>query len=182
MPSATSPSVADLVTLGSVFQGQVLLQPMFGDVQAASGGLTLPPGTMGVAVRLGDPERVAGFVQPGSTVAIFSTTTEVPGGDAAAEGPLTSLLLERVPVVAVGPTTISTTTTTTEEATNAEEIPTAILTLALNQEQAQKVILATSVSPMYFALLNQESEVDPGLRRHNHSRPDRIATGLATDS
>jgi pilus assembly protein CpaB len=65
-----------------------------------------------------------------------------------------------VPVVAVGPTTISTTSTTTEGGTNTEEIPTAILTLALNQDQAQRVILSTSSAAMYFALLDKESEVD----------------------
>lgn len=165
LPAASVPAgalsdltpVADLVTLGSVFPGQVLLQPMFGNVQEASGGLTLPPGTMAVAVQLGDPQRVAGFVQPGSEVAIFSTSEAEEGGSQ------TDLLLERVPVVAVGPTSVSTTTTTAESGSNTEEIPTAILTLAVDQEQAQKVILATSVAPMYFALLDKESKVDPDL-------------------
>lgn len=165
--------VLDLVTLGSIYQGQVLLRPMFGTQQAASGGLTLPKGTMGVAVQLGDPQRVAGFVQPGSEVAVFVTTaadkganataTAKPGTAAAAQtAPSgTSLLLERVPVVAVGPSTISTTSTsTTEGGTNTEEIPTAILTLALDQEQAQRVILSTSSAALYFALLDKDSRVD----------------------
>jgi pilus assembly protein CpaB len=151
--------VLDLVTVQSIFPGQVLLQPMFGTQQEASGGLSLPPGTMGVAVQLGDPQRVAGFVKPGSEVAIFVTTV-AEGGEGEEKPSGTSVLLERVPVVAVGPTTISTTSTTTEGGTNTEEIPTAILTLALNQDQAQRVILSTSSAAMYFALLDKESEVD----------------------
>lgn len=156
--------VAALVTLGQVFEGQVLLQQMFGTQQQASGGLTLPDGTMAVSVQLGDPQRVAGFVNPGSEVAIFVTATGL-GGEADTEESQTALLLERVPVVAVGPTTTTTTTTTetTTGNTNTEAIPTAILTLALNQEQAQKVVQSTSSGAMYFALLNEKSEVDPNL-------------------
>lgn len=153
--------VADLVSTGSIYEGQVLLQAMFGTQLEASGGLTLPDGTMGVAVQLGDPQRVAGFVRPGSEVAIFVT-----GGEDAS----TDLLLERVLVVAVGPTTISTTTTTSEGTTNSEEIPTAILTLALDQEQAQRVIHSTTGAALYFALLNEASDVDdaaPGTTSEN---------------
>jgi pilus assembly protein CpaB len=72
-----------------------------------------------------------------------------------------------VKVIAVGPTTISATTTTTDgtagQTTNTEEIPTAILTLGVDQGQAQRVIQATSAGSMYFALLNAESELDPDL-------------------
>lgn len=152
--------VAALVTTTSIFPGQVILRPMFGTQQETSGGLTLPKGTMGVAVKLGDPERVAGFVKPGSDVAIFVTTAPatVSGQDEAAVS--TSLLLERVRVIAVGPTTISTTSTTAEGETNTEEIPMAILTLALTQAQAQQVILANATSQMHFALLDKESQVN----------------------
>lgn len=146
--------VQNLVTTVSIFEGQVLLQPMFGTQVEASGGLALPEDQMGVSVQLGDPQRVAGFVKPGSEVAIFVTSEAEEGGSQ------TDLLLERVQVIAVGPTTISTTTTTAQGTTNTEAIPTAILTLALDQEQAQRVILATSVAPMYFALLSPESAVD----------------------
>ena len=65
--------VTDLITITSVFAGQVLLEPMFGTQQETSGGLTLPEGKVAVAITLGDPQRVAGFVNPGSEVAIFRT-------------------------------------------------------------------------------------------------------------
>ena len=159
--------VANLVTTSSIYPGQVLLQPMFGTQQEASGGLVLPEGTMGVAVQLGDPQRVAGFVNPGSEVAVFVTSARTPaagaeGDVAAAEqaSTQTSMLLERVPVIAVGPSTVSTSSTTAEGTTNTEEIPTAILTLALTQEQAQQVILATSSAQLYFALLDPKSKVN----------------------
>jgi pilus assembly protein CpaB len=151
--------VADLVAISTIFEGQVLLQPMFGTQQQASGGLTLPEGAMAVSVTLGDPQRVAGFVQPGSEVAILVTVAGA--GDQPEQQ--TAVLLDRIPVVAVGPTTVSSTTTTDGQTTNMEEIPTAILTLALDQEQSQKVVHATTAGSLYFALLNEESAVDPNL-------------------
>ena len=65
--------VTDLITISTIFPGQVLIQPMFGTQAQTSGGLTLPEGKVAVAITLGDPQRVAGFVNPGSEVAIFRT-------------------------------------------------------------------------------------------------------------
>lgn len=169
LPAASVPAgalsdlgpVTDLVTLGPVFTGQVLLQQAFGTQEQAAGGLTLPEGTLAISIQLGDPERVAGFVKPGSEVALFTTLE----GQAAAEGQeaapqQTTVLLPRVPVVAVGPTVV---TQPESGSANTEAIPTAILTLALTQEQAQRVILATQTTALYMGLLDQASEVDPDL-------------------
>jgi pilus assembly protein CpaB len=155
--------VIDLVTLGPVFTGQVLLQQVFGTQQEAGGGLTLPEGTMGVSIQLGDPERVAGFVKPGSQVALF-TTAEGVGGVAEQQ---TTILLPSVLVAAVGPTVV---TQPAEGSSNTEAIPTAIMTLALTQEQAQRVILATQTTALYMGLLDDKSEVDadiPGTTSEN---------------
>lgn len=162
--------VAELATLTSVFPGQVILKQMFGAQRDVSGGLTLPKGKMGVAVRLEDPERVAGFVRPGSEVAIFLTTEEGSGQNPTPS--VTGVMLERVPVVAVGPSTVSTSTTTADGTTNTEEIPTAILTLALNQQEAQKVIQGSATGSLYFGLLNKESVVDDAAT--NTSSPDLL--------
>ncbi len=169
LPAASIPAealsdltpVRDLVAVGSIFEGQVLLRPMFDTSTLLATGLTLPEGTMAVSISLGDPQRVAGFVKPGSEVAIFVTAEGV-GDEAELQ---TAVLLESVPVAAVGPTTVSQAATGSSEGTNPEAIPTAILTLALTQEQAQKVIQGQSVGSLYFGLLNQESEVsdkEPG--------------------
>ena len=145
--------VTDLVTLGPVFAGQVLLQQVFGTQQQSGGGLTLPEGTLGVAIQLGDPQRVAGFVQPGSQVALF-TTAEGVGGVAEQQ---TTILLPKVLVAAVGPTVVA---QPAEGSANTEAIPTAIMTLALTQEEAQKVILASQTTQLYMGLLDDKSKVD----------------------
>jgi pilus assembly protein CpaB len=164
LPSASVPPgalsdltpVTDLVTLGPVFAGQVLLQQIFGTQQQAGGGLALPEGTMGIAISLGDPERVAGFVKPGSQVALF-TTAEGVGGVAEQQ---TTILLPKVLVAAVGPTVVA---QAAEGAANTEAIPTAIMTLALTQEEAQKVILAAQTTQLYMGLLDDKSKVDTNL-------------------
>lgn len=154
--------VSGQVLLGPVFTGQVLLQQAFGSQQQAAGGLALPEGTLAVSIELGDPQRVAGFVKPGSRVALFTTASGV-GGEAAQQ---TTVLLPEVLVVAVGPTVVTPST----GSSNPEEIPRAILTLAVDQEQAQKVILGTQTTQLYMGLLDENSEVDvdaPGTTADN---------------
>ena len=71
LPAASVPAgalsdltpVIDLVTLGPVFSGQVLLQQVFGTQQQSGGGLTLPEGTMGISIQLGDPAACRWFRQ-----------------------------------------------------------------------------------------------------------------------
>ncbi len=150
-------TVIDLVTLGPVFSGQVLLEQVFGTQQEAGGGLTLPEGTLGVSIQLGDPQRVAGFVNPGSEVALFTTASGV-GGEAEQQ---TAVLLPRVLIAAVGPTVVA--QAAADSTGNTEEIPTAIMTLALTQDEAQKVILASQTTQLYMGLLDAQSEIDPEL-------------------
>ena len=70
----------------------------------------------------------------------------------------TTILLPKVLVAAVGPTVVA---QPAEGSSNTEAIPTAIMTLALTQEEAQKVILASQTTTLYMGLLDDKSEVDP---------------------
>jgi pilus assembly protein CpaB len=161
----TSPdALKGTVALQNLFVGEQVVADKFGNnVAEAISPLGIPEGKMAISVNLTDPDRVAGFVNPGSEVAIFVTTTE--GGDAAAggaAGPATNVLLDRVTVLGVGSTTPVTTTTTAEDGTQqTEQLPRTLLTLALSQDQAQKVILASKTLDVTFALLTKESDVSP---------------------
>lgn len=159
--------VANLVALAPIFDGQQIQSAMFG--QAASGasaGLQLKPGQMAMSISMGDPNRVAGFLQPGAEVAVFVTYT--PKNSPA--GPTTRLLLQDVQVIATGNTTITTTTKT--QANGAEQttqLPQALLTLAVTQTQLQKLVAAQTLSGsgLYFGLKNSASTVDPNLAGTN---------------
>jgi len=109
------------------------------------------------SIQLGDPQRVAGFVSPGSDVAVLATVTGLPG----TTGPVTRTLLPKASVIAVGPTTVVTKTTSSGEAANTEQIPTAILTLALTQHQAEQVRWAAENGQLSLVLLSKDSKVVP---------------------
>lgn len=150
--------IADQVALTPVYEGQQILAQMFG-APGTTSTLTVPDGKLAISVQLGDPERVAGFVAPGSDVTIFATVSG--GTDGASE--FTQVLLPEVQVIGVGTTTVTTQTTTTEggEQTT-EEVPRTVLTLAVDQQEAQRIISAQTVGELYFGLRGADAKVNAG--------------------
>jgi len=152
-------SIDDLVAVSDIFPGEQIIAAKFAKAGSA-GALPIPVGKVAMSVSLGDPQRVAGFVKPGSDVAIFITITPVPAaGEPAATGPQTRLLLPRISILAVGPTTLK---PATGSDANKESVPTAILTVAVDQVQAQKLIYGSQNGQLYFTLLTKDSKVTPG--------------------
>lgn len=147
--------LAEAVAIAPIFPGQQILSAMFGTTATASAvtTLALPPGMIAVSVQFGDPQRVAGFVVPGSDVAVFHS-------GAIGEAPAAArVLIPRATVVAAGPTTV--TPPTDPAAANVEPLPKALLTLALGQADAEKLIFASDKGILYLGLLNGASEVVP---------------------
>lgn len=151
--------ISDLVAVSDIFPGEQIIEAKFAKAGSA-GALPIPAGKVAVSVQLGDPQRVAGFVKPGSDVAIFVTLVppRLPNEPPPA-GEQTRVLLPRVQVIAIGPTTLKPATGTDA---NKESVPTAIITLAVDQTEAQKVIFASQEAEMYFTLLTKDSKVEPG--------------------
>ncbi len=149
-------ALAESVAVTAILPGQQILAPMFGTTVSASAvtSLTLPPGKMAVSMQFGDPQRVAGFVVPGSEVAVFLSGTVAQDQEGA------RLLIPRATVVAAGPTTV---TPPADPATaNVEVLPKALLTLALDQADAEKIIFASTKGTLHLGLLNGASKVAPG--------------------
>ncbi len=66
-------------------------------------------------------------------------------------------------MVAVGTTTvISTTTTNPEGAQTTEQLPKTLFTLAANQKDAEKIMLAATTGELSFGYLNDKSEIKAG--------------------
>jgi pilus assembly protein CpaB len=161
LPGAVN-SVGDLgtkVALATVYPNEQIITAKFGaagDQQT----LTIPKGNIAISVNLSDTGRVAGFVSPGSNVAVFASTTpkdESKGSDSA------RLLLPKVSVIAVGATTVvSQTTTDTAGAQTTEQLPKTLFTLSVSQQQAEKLIFASSHGDLSFGLLNDTSKVAAG--------------------
>ena len=147
--------VADEVALAPIFIGEQIIEAKFGQPGNTS-SLPIPEGKLAVSVQLADPARVAGFVAPGSEVAVFLTIERVRGSG----NEITRVLLPKVQVIATGASTVVSTTTTAEGETQTEELPRALLTLAVTQAEAQKVVYGSQHGQMYFGLLTEDSEVN----------------------
>jgi pilus assembly protein CpaB len=153
----TADSLTGTVSLGTIYPGEQIISAKWGTSAAVTSTLQIPDTNMAVSVNLTDPARVAGFVNPGSQVAIFLT------GIAASDGiGYSRLLLERVTVLGVGSTTpVSTTTTDESGASTTEQLPRTLLTLSVNQQQAEKILFAQSTGELAFGLLTDASVVTP---------------------
>jgi len=164
----TADSLGGTVSLGTIYPGEQIISAKWGTSVAVQSALQTPDGMMAITVNLTDPARVAGFVNPGSTVAIFvsGTTHYVAtaggGGEVPPDLPFAQLLLDKVLVLAVGSTSpVSTTTTDESGASTTEQLPRTLLTIAVDQAQAQKVIYASTNGELSFALLTDKSKVEP---------------------
>lgn len=152
-------TILEQVALVPIATGEQILSSKFG-APGQQSSFDIPEGQLAASFQLGDPQRVAGFIRPSSEVAVFVTLTAPIDG---VEGePQTRVVLARVPVLAVGQTTVQSITTTEGGEQQTEQIPTAILTLALSQEEAQKMIFAQSTGSLYLGLLDDESETEVG--------------------
>jgi pilus assembly protein CpaB len=146
-----------LVALARIYPNEQVTSTKFG-TSGEQDTFSMPPGKFAISVNMTDTGRVAGFVAPGSKVALF---VNAPVGRA--QEPGVRLLLPEVQVIAVAQTTVTTATTTNGEgaATTTEALPRTLTTLAVDQEEAEKVLLATKVGEISFGLLNEKSKVGP---------------------
>lgn len=179
VPEGALTSLDDVSTqslVSDVFAGEVLLRAKFADQTARTGALLIPKDRIAVSVELGDPQRVAGFVVPGSEVAIFATiekksgtatATAVQTGantaqvdvEASVDDNYTRLLLPRTSVIAVGPATLR----ESDDKDQAEDaVAKAVLTLAVTQAEAERLIHAAQEGELYLGLLSTTSKTGPG--------------------
>jgi pilus assembly protein CpaB len=164
-------SISDLVSLGTIYAGEQVIARKFGTLSDTE-GLIIPDDKMAMSVELTDFERVAGFVNPGSEVAIFGTTVESINLAVGAptdtgtlplsprfKAPTTRVILPRVTVIGVGTTSVSSRTVTTDEGDQVtESVPRTILTVAVTQAQAEKLILADRKLDVTVALLGTDTD------------------------
>jgi len=143
-----------LAATTTIYAGEQIIADKFSnDVQdLVPSALQIPKDMVAISVNLTDPSRVAGFVNPGSQVAIFQTT----------EG-YSRLVLSRVTVLGVGSTTPTQTTTTSPKGEQTtEQLPRTLLTIAVKQHEAEKVQFAAYTGEVSFGLLTEASDVGPG--------------------
>lgn len=172
------------VVTSAVAKGQVLLQNMLGATasNASASGFVIPSGDIAVSVDMCVPENVADYVAPGSNVAVFDTLIVLGPGQqtapscssghpAVGSGAVqnanlasTVLVLPSVEVLAVGQNPGSQSTSgssnvaaATDPASSSSSSGDVLVTFAVNQDEAQKLILLQEVGIPYLALLGSKS-------------------------
>ena len=148
------------VATTTIYAGEQIISDKFGDAAkalASKSALDVPKGDIAISVNFTDPGRVAGFINPGSEVAMIFNGA----GD---DGTVVSrVLLPQVTVLGVGSTTTTTKTTTTAEGEQTTStIPQTLLTLTLSKEEAEKVAFAVSNGELVLGLRTPDSTVKPG--------------------
>jgi pilus assembly protein CpaB len=145
--------IATQVALSPIAVGEPILATQFGP-PGESSRLPIPAGKIAVSVQLADPARVAGFVGPDSQVAIFLTAPNPAGQQ------VTRLLVSPVRVIATGDTTIVPVNSGAGSAAPNQGVAQAILTLAVSQTEAQKIVFGSQQGQLYFGLLGRDSKLD----------------------
>jgi pilus assembly protein CpaB len=166
-----------LVTSSDLAPGQLLLKSMLVTAAEATNGLAIPKGLVAVTITLCSPETVAGNVKVGSNVAVFGTV--VPEKDAIAQPNCTGqhkqqlgkgisntrVVIPKVRVIAIGPA--ASTTQDDAETGNVSQRSTAaqqdltLITVAVNQDDAERLILLTQTGLPYLALHGPDAQVTP---------------------
>jgi pilus assembly protein CpaB len=145
LPPSAPRKRADVLGHGVIVpisKGEFILPNRLAGENAGSGLPSLiPPGMRAVSVRVNEVVSVAGFVTPGTRVDVLLTGT--PG---AASEEQTTTVLQNVAVLASGHTLER---TATGEAQN-----TAVITLLVSPDDAQRLTLASSEGHIQLALRN----------------------------
>lgn len=172
--SAIPSSLDNLVVTADLQPGQLLMRRMFGPSTQTAGGLAIPDGLMAVSFEAKLEVQVAGYVRPGSQVAVFvrykvinNTKSFAEDNGAGNEFRGASVLIPKAQVIAVGAYGGGGVTTqsdgqssgTAKSATSSTQ--TLLVTLAVNERDAAKIVLANEA--LYLALLTDSSDVKPGV-------------------
>ncbi len=125
-----------------ISKGEFILPNRLAGENAGAGLPSLiPPGMRAVSVRVNEVVSVAGFVTPGTRVDVLLTGT--PGGSGEQQ---TTTVLQNVAVLASGHTL--------ERTATGEAQTTAVITLLVSPDDAQRLTLASSEGHIQLALRN----------------------------
>lgn len=145
LPPGAPRKKADVVGHGVIIpisKGEFILPNRLAGENAGSGlPALIPPGMRAVSVRVNEVVSVAGFVTPGTRVDVL--LTGAPGGSAEQQ---TTTVLQNVAVLASGHTL--------ERTSSGEAQTTAVITLLVTPDDAQRLTLASSEGHIQLALRN----------------------------
>ena len=152
--------IEGLVAVERVLTGEILLRERWGTTEEIGVGFEIPEGFEAIAVEVGIPPGVAGFIRGGDRVSLIATI-EAPGDTVTdADGTVTEepgevrseYLLQSIEVLEVGQRT-----TQAEDEQGAPQ-GTVLMTVALQPEDAERLVFAIENASLYFTLLPEDAE------------------------
>lgn len=141
-----------LLALNDINPGQILLSSSFVAELPEVASIPIPDGQIAVSITLGDPQRVGNFIRPGAEVVVWNTYSSEESAQ-----PVVRVLLDRALVIGVGEST--TAQVANPDGTTTAQAPSALLTFAMDQAQAEKLIYATQNGSLYLGLLGEGTEI-----------------------
>jgi pilus assembly protein CpaB len=124
---------------------------------AALGPLAVPSGKIAVSVELSDAAHVGSFLRPGSFITIFDTVASLTLGTTGLPVRETRVLLTKAEVIGIA------------GYTSAEEVDAVIndstkflVTVAVTQKEAERLIHGIQSGALYFGLLSSDTKIVPG--------------------
>jgi pilus assembly protein CpaB len=125
-----------------IYRGEFILPNRLAAENAGSGLPSLiPPGMRAVSVRVNEIVSVAGFVTPGTRVDVLLTGTPNGGTE-----PQTATVLQNVAVIAAG--------SKLERSATGEPLTSAVITLLVSPDDAQRLTLASAQGHIQLSLRN----------------------------
>jgi pilus assembly protein CpaB len=149
---------AALVAQSDIAPGQILMSSSFGLAVPVSAPLEVPDGMMAVSISMEGPAKVGSFLRPGSEVAVFGTVTTPSDQIGGQPGLSSRVLLDRVLVLAIGDVTAAQQSSATPESWQ-----NTLVTLAVDQSQAEKLVQATRTGSLYMSLLADSTTLKPSV-------------------
>lgn len=146
---ADDKQVAGKTLVRSMSQGEILTTVQFNKDGAES--LKIPAGMRALTISLPVPQGVGDYIQPGSKADIYVTFKGLPGTPNSEDATLTKLVLSDITVLA---NRRAQSAKAQAEGASADESGEILLTLAVNVEQAEKIIFAKENGAVWLTLMN----------------------------
>ena len=146
--------ITDQVALAPIAAGQPILTTQFGAAGQKVDPL-IPTGKLALSLNMTAAQRVAAFLDPGDKVTVFVTT-----GDGRTSGSVTRVLLPSVQVLGIGRRTALPTSDPSAPAQADDGVDSSLLTLAVDQTEAQKLVFAQLNGKLAFGLIG-DTRSDP---------------------
>lgn len=182
--TAIDEALEGLVLNADVERRQLLLRGAFDQPTELSGGLRIPEGKVAISVPVITTAGM-GYVEPGSQIAFYDTFTLMEGKNGVPAGDdfkrehsynhATRLVLPKAEVIAVGvPGQVGARTSADKDGSSTDIVAsegdapvqaiteTTVVTVALTQAEAERLIHAAQTGKLYIALLDDTSELNPG--------------------